>query len=73
MEFLLLMEQMHQLTMVILHVRCLLAVCSVEGRVKLYRQPYCEFQAEWIEVCSQATYSLKGLEGQEVPKDENVV
>ncbi|XP_057536577.1 uncharacterized protein LOC130814504 isoform X2 [Amaranthus tricolor] len=32
------------------HNGCLLAVCSVEGRVKLYRQPYCEFQAEWIEV-----------------------
>ncbi|MCL7029698.1 hypothetical protein MKW94_025537 [Papaver nudicaule] len=29
---------------------CLLAVCTTEGRVKLYRSPYCEFSAEWIEV-----------------------
>lgn len=29
---------------------CLLAVCSSEGRVKIYRQPYCEYQAEWIEL-----------------------
>ncbi|PON71979.1 WD repeat containing protein [Parasponia andersonii] len=29
---------------------CLLAVCTVEGRVKLYRQPFCDFSAEWIEV-----------------------
>ncbi|KAL9225445.1 hypothetical protein vseg_001370 [Gypsophila vaccaria] len=29
---------------------CLLAVCTVEGRVKVYREPSCEFQAEWIEV-----------------------
>lgn len=29
---------------------CLLAVCSVEGRVKIYHQPYSEFQAEWIEL-----------------------
>ncbi|GAB2238892.1 hypothetical protein Droror1_Dr00024805 [Drosera rotundifolia] len=29
---------------------CLLAVCTTDGRVKLYRQPYCEYQAEWIEV-----------------------
>ncbi|KAK9293100.1 hypothetical protein L1049_021085 [Liquidambar formosana] len=29
---------------------CLLAVCTVDGRVKLYRQPFCEFRAEWVEV-----------------------
>ncbi|XP_021763181.1 uncharacterized protein LOC110727897 [Chenopodium quinoa] len=32
------------------HNGCLLAVCSAEGLVKVYRQPYCEFQADWIEV-----------------------
>ncbi|XP_021858184.1 uncharacterized protein [Spinacia oleracea] len=32
------------------HNGCLLAVCSAEGHVKVYHQPYCEFQAEWIEV-----------------------
>ncbi|XP_077248426.1 transducin/WD40 repeat-like superfamily protein isoform X2 [Tasmannia lanceolata] len=29
---------------------CLLAVCTTEGRVKLYRQPFSEFRAEWVEV-----------------------
>ncbi|KAE8077619.1 hypothetical protein FH972_016169 [Carpinus fangiana] len=29
---------------------CLLAVCTTEGRVKLYRPPFCDFGAEWIEV-----------------------
>ncbi|GMI76518.1 hypothetical protein like AT3G49400 [Hibiscus trionum] len=29
---------------------CLLAVCTTEGRVKLYRPPFCDFCAEWIEV-----------------------
>ncbi|XP_050235832.1 uncharacterized protein LOC126685889 [Mercurialis annua] len=29
---------------------CLLAVCTTEGRVKLYGQPYSEFCAEWVEV-----------------------
>ncbi|KAI5657533.1 hypothetical protein M9H77_26326 [Catharanthus roseus] len=29
---------------------CLLAVCTTEGRVKLYRMPFCEYSAEWIEV-----------------------
>lgn len=29
---------------------CLLAVCTVEGYVKIYRSPYCEYRAEWVEV-----------------------
>ncbi|CAK9141586.1 unnamed protein product [Ilex paraguariensis] len=29
---------------------CLLAVCTTEGRVKLYRMPFCEYSAEWVEV-----------------------
>ncbi|MBA0679906.1 hypothetical protein Goari_011647, partial [Gossypium aridum] len=29
---------------------CFLAVCTTEGRVKLYRPPFCDFCAEWIEV-----------------------
>lgn len=29
---------------------CLLAVCTTEGRVKLFRFPFCEFSAEWVEV-----------------------
>ncbi|KAI4325969.1 hypothetical protein MLD38_031327 [Melastoma candidum] len=29
---------------------CLLAICTVEGRVKLYRAPFCDYTAEWIEL-----------------------
>ncbi|XP_073016539.1 uncharacterized protein [Primulina eburnea] len=29
---------------------CLLAVCTTGGRIKLYRFPFCDFSAEWIEV-----------------------
>lgn len=29
---------------------CLLAVCTTEGRVKLFRFPFCEFSAEWVEI-----------------------
>ncbi|XP_065861489.1 uncharacterized protein [Euphorbia lathyris] len=29
---------------------CMLAVCTTEGRVKLFRPPFCDFCAEWIEV-----------------------
>ncbi|KAL2542343.1 Transducin/WD40 repeat-like superfamily protein [Abeliophyllum distichum] len=29
---------------------CLLAVCTSEGQVKIYRMPFCEFSAEWVEV-----------------------
>ncbi|XP_073016779.1 uncharacterized protein [Primulina eburnea] len=32
------------------NVGCLLAVCTTGGRVKLYRFPFCDFSAEWIEV-----------------------
>ncbi|XP_062119983.1 uncharacterized protein LOC133834398 [Humulus lupulus] len=34
---------------------CLLAVCTIDGRVKLYRQPFCDFCAEWIEVMDIST------------------
>ncbi|KAG1347809.1 hypothetical protein COCNU_06G016380 [Cocos nucifera] len=29
--------------------RSFLAVCTTEGRLKLYRAPFCEFSAEWVE------------------------
>ncbi|KAI4338038.1 hypothetical protein L6164_016393 [Bauhinia variegata] len=29
---------------------CLLTVCTTEGHVKVYRPPFCEFRAEWVEV-----------------------
>ncbi|KAK1311653.1 hypothetical protein QJS10_CPA07g01109 [Acorus calamus] len=29
---------------------CLLAVCTREGRVKIYRSPYLEFSIEWVEI-----------------------
>lgn len=31
--------------------RCLIAICNSEGHVKVYRPPFCDFRAEWIEVC----------------------
>ncbi|XP_054816404.1 uncharacterized protein LOC129316145 isoform X2 [Prosopis cineraria] len=29
---------------------CLIAVCTTEGNVKVYRPPFCDFCAEWVEV-----------------------
>ncbi|KAF7816631.1 transducin/WD40 repeat protein [Senna tora] len=29
---------------------CLMAVCTTEGNVKVYRPPFCDYCAEWIEV-----------------------
>ncbi|KAL3630748.1 hypothetical protein CASFOL_023732 [Castilleja foliolosa] len=29
---------------------CFLAVCTTAGRVKLFRFPFCEFSAEWVEL-----------------------
>ncbi|XP_028790768.1 uncharacterized protein LOC114746682 isoform X3 [Neltuma alba] len=29
---------------------CLMAVCTTEGNVKVYRPPFCDFCAEWVEV-----------------------
>lgn len=29
---------------------CLIAVCTSEGHVKIYRPPFCDYRAEWIEV-----------------------
>ncbi|KAJ4952327.1 hypothetical protein NE237_029159 [Protea cynaroides] len=42
---------------------CLLAVCTREGRVKLYRQPFCEFCAEWVEVMDISDMLCKYLQG----------
>ncbi|XP_074319930.1 uncharacterized protein LOC141656775 [Silene latifolia] len=44
------------------HNGCLLAVCTTEGRVKIYREPFCEFQAEWIEVMDISDVLHKYLE-----------
>ncbi|EXB78396.1 hypothetical protein L484_003258 [Morus notabilis] len=41
---------------------CLLAVCTTEGRVKLYRQPFCDFCAEWIEMMDISTRLFEYLE-----------
>ena len=32
---------------------CLLAVCTTDARVKLYREPFCDYMPEWVEVESQ--------------------
>ncbi|CAL5189916.1 unnamed protein product [Lathyrus oleraceus] len=29
---------------------CLIAICTSEGHVKVYRPPFCDFCAEWVEV-----------------------
>ncbi|CAN6480461.1 unnamed protein product [Victoria cruziana] len=29
---------------------CLLAVCTIDGNVKIYRAPFCDFRAEWVDV-----------------------
>ncbi|KAJ3677160.1 hypothetical protein LUZ60_002884 [Juncus effusus] len=29
---------------------CLLAVCTIDGRVRLYRSPFLEFRSEWVQV-----------------------
>jgi hypothetical protein len=29
---------------------CLLAVCTTDSRVKLYRAPFCDYTPEWVEV-----------------------
>ncbi|KAJ4835891.1 hypothetical protein Tsubulata_006149 [Turnera subulata] len=42
---------------------CLLAVCTVEGRVKIYRPPYCDFCAEWIEVADISDMLYDHLSG----------
>lgn len=38
---------------------CLLAVCTTQGRVKVYRMPFCDYSAEWIEVAdiSESLYA----------------
>ncbi|XP_043695577.1 uncharacterized protein LOC122646148 isoform X2 [Telopea speciosissima] len=42
---------------------CLLAVCTREGRVKLYRQPFCEFRADWVEVMDISDMLCSYLQG----------
>ncbi|CAM8999952.1 unnamed protein product [Rhodiola kirilowii] len=42
------------LVLTVMQGRCLLAVCYLEGKVKLYRSPYCEFKAEWVEIIDVA-------------------
>ncbi|KAJ6810619.1 uncharacterized protein M6B38_103820 [Iris pallida] len=41
---------------------CLLAVCTTKGRVKLYRSPFCEFRAEWVEVVDISDMLYRYLE-----------
>nr|CAD1833840.1 unnamed protein product [Ananas comosus var. bracteatus] len=46
-------------------ISCLLAVCTTGGHVKLYRAPFCEFTAEWIEVVDISELLFKHLESTE--------
>ncbi|GAB4826114.1 hypothetical protein Ancab_008984 [Ancistrocladus abbreviatus] len=60
---------------------CLLAVCTTEGRVKIYRQPYCEFQAEWVEITDvsvtlhgyfvKINYGEPEVDSPEIPDDSS--
>ncbi|XP_073016488.1 uncharacterized protein [Primulina eburnea] len=38
---------------------CLLAVCTTRGRIKLYRFPFCDFSAKWIEVAAKKLDNVK--------------
>ncbi|CDY61852.1 BnaAnng17840D [Brassica napus] len=40
---------------------CLLAVCSAEGRVKLYRPPFSDFSADWLEIADVSDLLFENL------------
>ncbi|XP_056856802.1 uncharacterized protein LOC108820147 isoform X1 [Raphanus sativus] len=40
---------------------CLLAVCSAEGRVKLYRPPFSDFSADWVEIADVSDLLYENL------------
>lgn len=40
----------------------MVAVCNSEGHVKVYRPPFCDFCAEWIEVCAIEVVNFMDLE-----------
>uniref|UniRef100_A0A0D9V4N1 J domain-containing protein n=1 Tax=Leersia perrieri TaxID=77586 RepID=A0A0D9V4N1_9ORYZ len=50
---------------------CLLAVCTVDGHVKLYRSPFCEFCDEWVEVADISQLLLRYYEGIEFGEDDD--
>jgi hypothetical protein len=37
---------------------CLLGVCTTDFRIKLYRAPFCDYKAEWVEVCLVPTIDV---------------
>ncbi|KAI9097638.1 hypothetical protein K1719_025409 [Acacia pycnantha] len=42
---------------------CLMAVCTTEGNVKVYRPPFCDFCAEWVEVLDLTERLFEYLRG----------
>uniref|UniRef100_J3L397 Transcription factor IIIC 90kDa subunit N-terminal domain-containing protein n=1 Tax=Oryza brachyantha TaxID=4533 RepID=J3L397_ORYBR len=49
---------------------CLLAVCTVDGHVKLYRSPYCEFCDEWVQVADISQLLFKYYKDIEFGEDD---
>uniref|UniRef100_A0A0E0FRT5 Uncharacterized protein n=1 Tax=Oryza nivara TaxID=4536 RepID=A0A0E0FRT5_ORYNI len=49
---------------------CLLAVCTVDGHVKLYRSPFCEFCDEWVEVADISRLLFKFYKGIEFGEND---
>ncbi|CAB66419.1 hypothetical protein [Arabidopsis thaliana] len=50
---------------------CLLAVCTAEGRVKLYRPPYSDFCAEWIEIVDISKMLYENLSSMNFGESKN--
>ncbi|KAK1571297.1 hypothetical protein Q3G72_014717 [Acer saccharum] len=48
---------------------CLLAVCTTEGRVKIYRPPFCDIGSEWIEVMDISDGLYRYLENNNFGED----
>uniref|UniRef100_A0A0E0JMY3 Uncharacterized protein n=1 Tax=Oryza punctata TaxID=4537 RepID=A0A0E0JMY3_ORYPU len=49
---------------------CLLAVCTVDGHVKLYRSPFCEFCDEWVEVADISRLLFKFYKGMQFGEND---
>ncbi|KAL9831780.1 putative transcription factor WD40-like family [Arabidopsis thaliana] len=50
---------------------CLLAVCTAEGRVKLYRPPYSDFCAEWVEIVDISKMLYENLSSMNFGESKN--
>jgi len=48
----------HWCVVAVLLCSCLLGVCTTDFRIKLYRAPFCDYKAEWVEVCLVPTIDV---------------